>query len=193
MPTNNCSLVPHSFMTTVCLASLLAVTSVALASDDSVPEPAETLQFRLSYDAALQPQPFSGRVYVMLGTRMDVEPRLGLGWVNPPPVFAIETRNWKSSEHVVLDDPELAFPYKMSELPAGKYRVQAVARRNLDTPRPGRGAGDLYSVPRIVEIDPAKPQRIELHLDQIVGVAAAPSDRGNVRHVEIVSRLLSPS
>ena len=181
--------VPHSIMTAT--LALVLVTRVVVASDDSAAKPIETLQFRLSYDAALQPEPFSGRVYVMLNTRLDVEPRMGLGWVNPPPVFAIEARGWKSSEHVVLDDPELAFPYKMGELPAGKYRVQAVARRNLDTPRPGRGAGDLYSVPRIVEIDPAKPQRIELHLDQVVEAPSPPSDKGNVRHVEIVSRLLS--
>ncbi len=199
MPTNNSGPVPftgqmpvpHSMMTTACLALVLAVAEVAVAFDESAP--AETLQFRLSYDPALQPEPYNGRVYVMLNTRLDVEPRLGLRWVNPPPVFAIEARGWKSSEHLVLDDPDLAFPHKMGELPAGRYRVQAVARRNPNSPRPGRGAGDLYSVPRIVEIDPAKPRRIELHLDQTVEPASPPADSGSVRHIEIVSPLLSAS
>ena len=87
--------VPHSIMTAA--LALVLVTRVVVASDDSAAKPIETLQFRLSYDAALQPDPFSGRVYVMLNTRLDVEPRFGMSWVNPPPVFAIETRNCKSS------------------------------------------------------------------------------------------------
>jgi len=78
----------------------------------------------------------------------------------------------------------------VAEIPAGRWTVQSVMRRNLDAPSIGGGEGTAYSRATTVEIDPAAPSRVELTIDRIVpGRAFRETQR--IRLVEVRSELLS--
>jgi hypothetical protein len=112
----------------------------------TAPEAAPPLSFTLTYDPSIS-SPFTGRVYVMFaaddGSRR--EPRLGPAWFGTQPFFAKDVVDWKPDQPLVIDDAALSFPKKLSELQPGNYQVQAVMRRNLDSPNIGTGAGSAYS------------------------------------------------
>ena len=103
----------------------------------------EPLQFAVTYDAAITDS-FSGRVYVMLGSG-GREPRSGPSWFNTQPFFAVDVEQWKPGTPLVFNDSALSFPGPMSDLADGAYSIQAVMRRNLDSPSIGRGPGTAYS------------------------------------------------
>src|SRR5688500_4586775 len=109
----------------VCGAAVAAVSLVpaAVASGGD-------LSFRVGFDAALQPGPYSGSVYVVMTQGGRGEPRLSMGnWFAPSPMFAVDVAGVPAGGAVEVGAGALWFPVEMAEVPAGTYRVQAVARR----------------------------------------------------------------
>src|SRR4051812_35135134 len=67
--------------------------------------------FRVTFIAARQPAPYSGRVYLILGKSSAREPRLQMGnWMNGPQLFAKEVKEVPVSGSVVMDAECLGFP-----------------------------------------------------------------------------------
>jgi len=152
---------------------------------------AEPLSFRVALDPVFQREPYTGRVYVIVSQNTRREPRLDLtNWFSPPYVFARDVKGAPPGEPIVLSDAALAFPKPLPDLPAGEYRVQAVARRSLDHPVAGSGPGDLYSEARALKLDAASSGPIELRLDRVVGERPF-AETERTKLVEIVSPSLS--
>ena len=150
------------------VAALLVVVAPVTAQ-----EPAP-LQFEVTYDAAIADS-FSGRVYVMLNSGR-VEPRFGPSWFNTQPFFALDVVDWKPNTPLVFNDSALSFPGPISELNDGRYAIQAVMRRNLDSPSIGKGPGTAYSKAILQHLDGASTGQVRLFIDRVV----PPSSRGYV-------------
>jgi S-formylglutathione hydrolase FrmB len=162
------------------LVSLAVLLALAL--------PAWAGGFVLRFDAALQAQPFSERVYVVL-TQEGRDGREALGdWFRPPQIFALDARSVPAGGEVRLERVPLAFPKAWADVPPGRYSAVAVARRNLDSPSPGQGAGDLYSEPATIDWPLAAD--VSLTLARVVqDEPFKESDR--VKYFEVPSPLLS--
>ncbi len=145
-----------------------ALTAAAVLSASSVVA-APLLTFEITLDPKFQKRPYSGRVYVVLTTAPTREPRMHLGnWMHAPQVFSRDVSGLQPGVAVSLGADALAYPFALKDLPAGEYRIQGIARRNLDSPLPGRSAGDLISAVHKVHIAPESDAVISLHLNRMV-------------------------
>jgi pimeloyl-ACP methyl ester carboxylesterase len=141
----------------------------------------------LPSDAA--PKPLSGRLFVFT-TQRGGEPMRGPNWFSPEPFYGVDFDQWNPGSEFVVDDAADAFPVPLSELPAGKYRIQALLDQDFYFPSPSDGVGNLYSDPLDVEIKDGEALRVLLTLKHEVGASPRPeSDR--VQFVEYRSELLS--
>ena len=166
------------------LSALLFVVAPAAAQE---PRP---LQFTVTYDAAITDS-FSGRVYVMLGSGR-IEPRFGPDWFNTQPFFAMDVEDWKPNTPLVFNDSALSFPGPISELDDGRYGIQAVMRRNLDSPSIARGPGTAHSKAILQQLDGASTGQVRLFIDQVVQPSSpAYADTDQRKFVRIRSELLS--
>jgi len=153
---------------------------------------AQDVSFSVTIDPGMRDGAYTGRVYVALAPEEGYgEPRQAMhAWVDPPPVYSVDVTGLAPGEAVVLDAGSLAHPAPMTELEAGTYRVQAIARVNPDSPKPGLGAGDLISEVMTVELDPEAGWDVALRLTDAVE-AQVHEDTARVRWVEMVSPRLS--
>ena len=81
------------------------------------------------------------------------------------------------------------FPVPLSELPAGKYRIQALLDQDFYFPSPADGV-DKFSEPMEVEFQQGESTKLRLTLDRVVKAKAWP-DSDRVKLVEYKSELLS--
>lgn len=150
---------------------------------------AAPLTFTVTYDEAVS-ESFSGRVYVMLGTGRS-EPRHGPSWFNTQPFFAKDVKDWKPGSPLVFDDEAIGFPGLVSTIPAGEFAVQAVLRRNLNSPDIGSAAGNAFSavIRQIIGGDNGATS-ISLHIDQ-TATARPFAETDRVKLAELKSPMLS--
>ncbi|MCP4465003.1 MAG: hypothetical protein GY819_19600, partial [Planctomycetaceae bacterium] len=96
----------------------------------------------------------------------------------------------------------------LKEIPRGTYHVQALFHQyetfqrsdghRVKLPmdrgegqRWNRAPGNLYSTPRVLEIDPDLEQAFEIVLDQVIPPIQQPNDTKYIKHIRIQSKLLS--
>lgn len=180
---------------TIALLALAVMPSAAPAqpADQPAPPAAPTSagRFQIRFDPALQPTPYSGRVYVVLGRAGSREPRRQMtDWFAGTQVFSLDVSDVASDAAIQIGANALSFPETFASAKPGEYSAQAVARGNPDSPTPGRGEGDLYSDPVPVAFDPGNPGVLTLTLNHVV--PARPfKEADRVKLVEIVSPSLS--
>ncbi|MEO6446366.1 MAG: hypothetical protein ABIZ91_15510 [Gemmatimonadaceae bacterium] len=151
-----------------------------------------------------------GRLMVILSTDSTDEPRHLVGYgPSTQPAFAIDVEGWKPGETRVIDANAFGFPLRsMRELPRGRYRLQAFLNR-YETfhrgdgvtihlpPDQGEGQhwnikpGNLYSVPRLTEVDVARRVTIPVTLDQEIAPIPNFVETKYVKHVKLRSERLS--
>jgi hypothetical protein len=168
--------------------------------------------FAISYPATQSNSSLDGRVILLLSRDLTREPRAHVEPDEPlasPYIFGLNVDALAPGHAVILDDHAFGWPAaRLSSLPAGEYLVQAVLNRyesfhladgrNLKLP-PDRGEGqqwahkpgNLYSTPIHLRLDPSRPLRTALLLDQQIAAIAPKTDSEFVRHIRIRSELLS--
>jgi S-formylglutathione hydrolase FrmB len=158
-------------------AALFFLPITSLARQDAPPtseSPLAAVQasaFEIVLDPSVSPASYSGRVYIVFSTKQIAEPKRRMGdWFARTQVVAWEVRDAKPGTALALTDAAMGWPETPSTIPAGEYTVQAVARVNPDSPKPGQGAGDLYSKPLLVKFDRSVPTfaPTRVVLDQVV-------------------------
>ncbi len=123
--------------------------------------------FKVSYPASTYSKPFSGRVLVFLTQKSGVEPRLGPDWFNPEPFYSVTVKNLKPGQNLTIDNKDaVGFPGKLSALPNGNYRAQAVFDLNLGGRQIGASPGNLFS--KSTPISVTADNTISLTCDQVV-------------------------
>lgn len=136
------------------------------------------LTFEVTFAESVRSIPFTGRVLVFLAPskgeegalgglfgRRGGEPRRGYGWTTRRPLFSADVRDWAPGKPFQITEPR-GYPHAIGELPAGRYRIQAVMHTNLDVPHSGTAKGNLYSKVVTAELDPAAGGSVSLLIDQ---------------------------
>ncbi len=181
---------------------LLALHSAHTAAADA--------RFEISYPAALDNGPITGRVFVMISKTNRVEPRLQAGSYNASvPFYGLDVNALKPGEGAVIDAGVLGYPLEsLSQLPAGEYFVQALLNVYTQVRRKdghviwvhmdqwegqqwNRSPGNLVSEVQRVRLDPATGFNIKLSLTKKLPPVVVPPDTEWVKRVKIQSKLLT--
>jgi S-formylglutathione hydrolase FrmB len=151
--------------------------------------PPAPLEVRLAYPASTGVKTFTGRVFVIVSRKPIGDAPFAQSWFDPQPFFAQDVKDWPADTPLDFR-PAVGFPKPWNELAAGDYHVQAIADRDLGDRDPLTGAGNLFSKPQKVTLDPKKPASLALALERV-----APEKKFNekprVKRFEVESRLLS--
>jgi len=119
---------------------------------------AAPITFVVKFDESVRHEPASGRLVVYLnraGLRSFGGPASGFVEHDPQPIFGIDVTNLKPGDTITVDDSASSFPKKLSELPPGKYRAQAVLDMKDENSAWEREAGNLFS--DVVDFDSSAP------------------------------------
>lgn len=168
------------------------------------------LHFEISLPQEWSDTTLDGRLLVFVSNNDAAEPRFQVS--NGPQtqlVFGVDAPAFGASVPVVLDASASGYPLRsLGELPAGRYRVQALLNRyetfNLADGRvlqlpPDKGEGqqltrkpgNLYSDPVWVELDPLGSEPVRISLDREVPPIEPPEDTRYIKHVTMQSDLLT--
>jgi len=200
---------------------LAAVLALAMAASAAPPAEAQTetaapaaeptaLRFVVAVDAARRDGPLDGRVILMLSKDGSREPRFQVtAGVDAIQVFGVDVNGLAAGGEVAIGPDVFGYPVdSLSELPAGRYWVQAVLHRYETFHRAdghvvqlpmdrgegqhwNRAPGNLLSTPRQVDVDPAVGGVVRLVLADEIPPIEPPADSEWVKHVRIQSPLLS--
>ena len=166
--------------------------------------------FTVSFPAARSSVPLDGRLLLLLSTDSTAEPRFQISdGPNTQLVFGLDVDSLRPGQSATIGTSTLGYPVKsLSQLPAGRYRVQALLNRYETFRRsdgkvvklpPDRGEGqqwnrkpgNLYSTPAWIELKPRQNQVVRITLDQEIPPIPDPPETRYIKHVKIESRLLS--
>lgn len=167
-------------------------------------------EFIVTIEKSLQEEVSDGRLLLFIADNNDSDPRLQArdGYLSQQ-VFGIDVNNWQAGSSQLINTEVFGYPVKsLSDLPAGKYYIQALFHRyetfNLSTGHSvklpmdrGEGQnmnqapGNLYSKVMELEIDPSLSAKIELQLSEVIPAVAEPEDTKYIKHIKMESKLLS--
>jgi hypothetical protein len=168
-------------------------------------------RFAISFDSKLSSTPLDGRVYVVIATKNDPEPRTQIleVEVESQQVFGADVDALAPGQDAIIGNSALGYPIpEFRNLPAGNYWVQGVFNKYTTFHRAdghivklpmdeGEGQhwdskpGNFYSVPERVFIDPASSKTIQIHLTKVVPPIDPPKDTEWVKHIRIQSQALT--
>ena len=195
---------------TITLCCNAAVMLQAQSFRVHIPEDARPLQS--GGERAVQPAPLDGRLLLLLSNDPSDEPRMQ---INDTPssqnVFGLTLDGARPGSKVTVDDSATGYPrLHLSDLPPGKYTVQAVLNlyetfhmgdgRTLKlAPDRGEGQhwnlapGNLYSKPFPITIGAnGKPERdVDVALTEVIPPIAPIADSEFIRRLRIQSSLLT--
>lgn len=175
-------------MTRRLILALLLLGRPATATAE--PAPAKPLEFAVQFDRAVRSQPFTGRIILFLSDKLSGEPRAAHSWLSRQPVFGQDVRDWKPGEEIRISQPE-GYPFALSELPKGRYAIQAVMHTNPDVPHSGTAEGNLYSKPVKRKLDPAASGVLHLRINQVVASRKSEMNLPLAKEVRLMSNLLT--
>lgn len=175
--------------------------------------PAQTpggLKFEVSFPSSVHAEPITGRVFVVISTESQPEPRLRAGfWGDAPPLFGVDVDQLKPGESATIDGTTLGYPTdSLRDVPAGDYYVQALINVYTEFHRSdghtiwahmdqwegqqfNRSPGNVYSEAQKVHLDPAAGYDVKLSLTKVIPPIQEPADTPWIKHVKIQSKLLT--
>lgn len=167
-------------------AAVVVALATTVAADDRDAD--ASTRFTVTFDQSIA-DAFTGRVYVALTTAAGFEPRLRRRLTDRQPLYALDVESWKPGTPLVFTGEALGVP-PLDTLEDDAYFIQAVMRRNLDTPWIGSGEGDAFSDVVKHDLGGRSGENVALRINQVAGPDRfEESDR--VKLLEIRSGLLS--
>jgi len=168
---------------------------------------AET-RFDISYPAASNAGPITGRIYVMISRNNEREPRLQTGRLGVP-FFGRDIEKLAPGQAASVDATDLGTPVEsLSAIPAGDYWVQAFVNVYTEFHRSdghviwmhddqwegqhwSRSPGNLYSTPKQIHLDATAGYRIPLVCDQVIPPVEVPADTEWIKRFKMQSPILT--
>ncbi|MGB2621546.1 MAG: hypothetical protein WA857_00575 [Candidatus Acidiferrum sp.] len=214
-PISRKSLCKLAARTLVCFAALAASSAILLAAPPSPRQKASAAQprFSISFGSDLSPSPLDGRVYVVISTNDDPEPRFQIleVEVHSQQIFGADVDGLAPGQDAFINEDALGYPAaSFSNLPAGDYWVQGVFNKYTTFHRSdghtvklamdeGEGQhwntkpGNFYSIPQRIHFDPnaTNAAPIQIHLTKIIPPIEPPKDTEWVKHLRIQSQVLT--
>jgi hypothetical protein len=167
-------------------------------------------RFAISFPRTRTAEPQDGRVLLLISADSTAEPRFQIAdGPRTQLVFGLDVDGLRPEQPAIVDARAFGYPIRsLRDVPAGRYRVQAVLNRYETFRRkdghvvklpPDRGEGqqwnrkpgNFYSVPRWLAFDPRSSAPIAIRLDQEVPPPPEPATTKYVRHERIQSQLLT--
>ena len=186
---------------------------VVAAMTDSIHAQARSAagpRFAITFPAVKSASPLDGRLLLMLSNDSSAEPRFQIGdQENTQLIFGANVDGWRPGLPATIDGGMLGYPIdNLTQVPAGRYRVQALLNRYETFHRadgkvvklpPDKGEGqqwnrkpgNLYSTPMWISWNPKGRDAFQIALDQEIPSIDSPKDTKYVRHERIQSKLLS--
>lgn len=168
------------------------------------------VRFSVSYPAAVNAGPITGRVFLFVSHDSAPEPRfLTHPFGRSIPFFGKDVSGWRPGEPALIDGTTMGYPLSsLRELPPGDYFVQALVNVYSEVHRAdghtlwvhwdqwegqqlASSPGNLYSAVQRVHVDPAGDREIGLPLTLVIPPVELPPDTRWVRHVKIQSERLT--
>ncbi len=196
-----------------CLVALACSSATLLAAPQAVQEKPAAPQprFSISFSPDLSPTPLDGRVYVVLSTSNDPEPRFQIleEEVRSQQIFGVDVDALAPGQNAIISDDALGYPVaNFRNLPAGDYWVQGVFNKYTTFHRAdghtvklpmdeGEGQhwdskpGNFFSVPERFHIDPGPQKPIQIRLTKVVPAIEPAKDTEWVKHIRIQSQVLT--
>ena len=191
--------------------SWLAVPLGATTTPAEEKAKAARVRFAISFSAELSATPLDGRVYVVISTTNEPEPRFQVleQEAKSQQIFGVDVNGLKPGESAIIGDDDLGYPIPdFRDLPAGDYWVQAVLNKYTTFHRAdghtvklpmdeGEGQhwnskpGNFFSTAERIHIDPASTERVPLRLSKTIPPIEPPKDTEWLKHVRIQSQALS--
>ena len=191
-------------MRTYLAAAVLPAAVLALAT------PQQGARFAVSFPQARSATPLDGRVLLLLSADSSGEPRFQIGdGPSTQIVFGVDVDGLRPGQDAPFGPTVLGYPVdRLADVPAGRYRVQAVLNRYETFRRsdghtvklpPDRGEGqqwnrkpgNLYSTPQWITWNPRGSDVTRLVLDQEIPAIADPPETKYVKHIRIQSERLT--
>jgi hypothetical protein len=170
----------------------------------------DSLRFAVRFGPDVHDQPVDGRLLLMVSSDPAAEPRFQIAdGPKSQLVFGIDVEGWKPGEDAVIDGAVLGYPLEsIRQIPAGRYRVQALLHRYETFHRAdghtvklpmdrgegqqwNKAPGNLYSTPQDVAIDPAAGETVRVALDRVIPPIDDPPATRYIKHERIQSERLS--
>jgi len=168
-------------------------------------------RFAISFGSELSATPLDGRVFVVISTTNDPEPRFQIleEEAKSQQIFGTHVDALAPGQNATISDDALGYPIaNFRDVPAGDYWVQGVFNKYTTFRRAdghtvklpmdeGEGQhwdskpGNFYSVPEKVFIDPSSSNTIQIHLTKIVPPIEQPKDTEWVKHIRMKSEVLT--
>jgi hypothetical protein len=167
-------------------------------------------RFQVSFPASRSTVPQDGRIILLISADSSAEPRFQMAdGLTTQLAFGIDVDGLRPGQPAVVDRRAWGYPIRsLREVPAGRYRVQAVLNRYQTFRRsdghtvklpPDRGEGqqwnakpgNFYSAPRWIRFDPKSEVAIAVTLDQEIPPPEPPKETKYIRYERIQSKLLS--
>lgn len=188
------------------LSLLTSCDTVDTTADDNAQ--AEAPAFQVTLPAELAEAPLDGRLLLMLSTDAEGEPRFQIqDGPNTQLAFGMDVEDWTPGSTITFAPNTPGYPLReMSEIPAGKYRVQVLLHKYETFNRSdghtvkmpmdrgegqqwNRAPGNLLNEPQALDIKAGTSY--ELAFDQAIPAIEEPEDTEWIKHVKIRSELLS--
>ncbi len=182
----------------------------ARAGDARTANHATPLEIHVRFEPGVEKRPLDGRVLVILSKDAAEEPRFQ---VSDSPktqqIFGTDVEGLAPGKDAVISTSAPGYPIEsLSQVPPGKYRVQAVLHRYETFHRAdghtvklpmdrgegqqwNKAPGNLYSTPREIVFDPAKPAPLEITLDKVIPPIEPPATTRYIKHETIQSERLT--
>src|SRR5579859_5235942 len=210
----------HRFAHKISLYTLAALFALSVSSTPLLAAQKQSSEvsraqprFSVSFGSDLSSAPLDGRVYVVISTTNDPEPRDQVleVEVKSQQIFGVDVNSLSPGQPAIIADDALGYPTaNFRDIPAGEYWVQGVLNKYTTFHRAdghtvklpmdeGEGQhwnskpGNFYSVPEKIHFDPAaaNANTIQLHLTKIIPSIAPPKDTAWIRHIKIQSQVLT--
>jgi hypothetical protein len=171
---------------------------------------AQPLRFEVSFDSSLNSTSLDGRLYLLISTDNDREPRFQISdQPETQQFFGINVDAWAPGAPAVFDGAPVGYPLdSIARIPAGDYYAQALLNiyatfhradgHTVKLPMDegegqqwNRKPGNLFSEPIKVHIDPAAGGVVRIKLSRRIKPADLPQDTQYVKHFRIQSAVLS--
>ena len=131
------------------------------------PVPAQSsATVRVVLDRSVTDKPVSGRLLVLFSKKSTPSPMQGPNWFAPEPFVGMNVSDFQPGQALDVTDAADGFPRQMSQIPPGKYFVQAVLDHDLDFADHKNGPGNFYSPVTQVDVRPGRGINLELRLSK---------------------------
>ena len=153
---------------------------------------AQVGRFQVHFDDQVFDGPFTCEVFVAFAGLEGMREQRDVmhAWFGAPPLLRFEVSAGKGELLLTPAEAAACSPTDWTEVQAGEWRVQVIARRSPTGRKAGLSPGDVFSDVIDISYDPASESAVELLLDHVVEDGTFP-ETDRVRLFEFVSPALS--